>query len=95
MTPVFLPGESHGQRSLAGYSPSGRKESDTTERPTHTHTQDGYIILCICEDSYLQIEKQCIKKLFNYLRGPAYISGIHIYISGIQTMVKNPAMIQM
>ena len=30
-TPLFLPGESQGQRSLAGYSPSGRKESDTTE----------------------------------------------------------------
>ena len=26
-TPVFLPGESHGQRSLPGYSPKGRKES--------------------------------------------------------------------
>ena len=31
----FLPGESHVQRSLAGYSPWGHKESDTTE---HTHT---------------------------------------------------------
>ena len=31
-TPVFLPGESHGQRSLAGYSPRGCKESDTTEQ---------------------------------------------------------------
>ena len=30
-TPVFLPGESHGQSSLVGYSPWGRKESDTTE----------------------------------------------------------------
>ena len=30
-TPVFLPGKSHGQRSLAGYSPWGRKELDTTE----------------------------------------------------------------
>ena len=29
--PIFLPGESHGQRSLAGYSPWGRKESDTPE----------------------------------------------------------------
>ena len=29
--PVFLPGESHGQRSLVGYSPRGRKELDTTE----------------------------------------------------------------
>ena len=28
---VFLPGESHGQRSLAGYHPLGCKESDTTE----------------------------------------------------------------
>ena len=31
-TPVFLLGESHGQRSLEGYSPWGRKEQDTTER---------------------------------------------------------------
>ena len=31
-TPVFLPGESHGWRSLVGYSPRGRKELDTTER---------------------------------------------------------------
>ena len=30
-TPVFLPGESHGQRCLVGCSPWGRKESDTTE----------------------------------------------------------------
>ena len=29
--PVFLPGESHGQRRLAGYSPWGHKESDMTE----------------------------------------------------------------
>ena len=31
-TPVFLPRESHGQRSLAGCSPWGRKESGMTER---------------------------------------------------------------
>ena len=40
-TPVFLPGESHEQRSLAGYSPWGRKELDTNEQLsayTHTHT---------------------------------------------------------
>ena len=30
-TPVFLPGKSHGQRSLEGYSPWGPKESDMTE----------------------------------------------------------------
>ena len=33
-TPVFSPGKSHGRRSLAGYSPWGRKESDMTE-PFH------------------------------------------------------------
>ena len=30
-TPVLLPGKSHGQKSLVGYSPWGRKELDTTE----------------------------------------------------------------
>ena len=34
-TPIFLPGKSHGQRSLVNFSPWGCKESDTTE---HTHT---------------------------------------------------------
>ena len=33
-TPVFLPGEFHGQRSLVGYSPWGQKESGTTEQLT-------------------------------------------------------------
>ena len=33
-TPVFLPGKSHGQRSLVGYCPWDHKESDTTERLT-------------------------------------------------------------
>ena len=32
LTPVLLPGESHGQRSLISYSPWDRKELDTTER---------------------------------------------------------------
>ena len=37
-TPVFLPEESHGQRSLVGCSPWGRKESDTTERLSRADT---------------------------------------------------------
>ena len=36
-TPVFMPGRSHGPRSLVGYNPWGREESDTTER-----------LLCVC-----------------------------------------------
>ena len=36
---VFLPGESHGQRSLVGYNPWGRKESDRTKQlSTAQHT---------------------------------------------------------
>ena len=40
-TPVFLPGESHGQRSLVGYSPRGHKGLDTTEAATHTCTESN------------------------------------------------------
>ena len=38
-TPVLLPQESHGQRSLVGYSPHSRKESDTTEMIEQACTQ--------------------------------------------------------
>ena len=43
-TPVLLPGESHGRRSLVGCSPWGREESDTTER-LHFH----FSVSCILE----------------------------------------------
>ena len=36
-TPVFLPGEFHGQRSLAGSNPQGLKKLDRTEWLTHFH----------------------------------------------------------
>ena len=37
---IFLLGKSHGQRSLVGYSPRSRKESDKTERLSmHEHTK--------------------------------------------------------
>ena len=43
-TPVSLPGKSHEQRSLAGYSPKGHKELDTTEA-LHTHAQPFIYLL--------------------------------------------------
>ena len=44
-TPVFLPGKSHGQRSLMGYSPWGCTESDKTEQlSTHTCTYDSMLM---------------------------------------------------
>ena len=47
-------GESHGQRSLAGYSPEGCKESDMTEATEHacTYTPEGrsYHLLSAAKD---------------------------------------------
>ena len=41
-TPVFWPGESHGQGSLAGYSPWGCKELDMTKRLSLSKVENGY-----------------------------------------------------
>ena len=48
-TPVFLLGESLGQRSQADYSPWGRKESDRTEQLTlsHSHTHTNTVLTYI------------------------------------------------
>ena len=62
----ILAGESHGQRSLAGYSPQGHKESDTTEcahAHTHTHTHT-HIHLSYCPPIYF------ISSLKRCWRGP-------------------------
>ena len=42
-TPVFLPGESHGQRRPVGYTPYGHKQSNMTKCTPHTHTHTNYI----------------------------------------------------
>ena len=52
-TPVFLPGESHGPKSLVGYSPWGRTESDPTEVT---------IYMCVCVYIYIYMNIQWIKK---------------------------------
>ena len=41
-TPVFLPKESHGQRSLVGYSPQDRKELDSTEATENAYATQIY-----------------------------------------------------
>ena len=47
-TPVCLPGESHGQRSLVGYSPQGHTQSDTPEATQHPHEQSFLFLLHPC-----------------------------------------------
>ena len=51
-TPVFLPGKSNGQRSLAGYSPQGGKESDTTE-PTRKSCLIRHVIIYIHKHTHV------------------------------------------
>ena len=46
-TPVFLPGESHGQRSLAGYCLWDHKELDTTEVTLHMWRGCGLLFLAL------------------------------------------------
>ena len=48
-TRVFLAGESHGQRSLVGYSPKGLKELDKTERLTLSLSLFSYAIIYMCQ----------------------------------------------
>ena len=55
LTPVFWPGESHGQRSLAGCSPWGPKEPDMNQRlSTHTGKMCAFVGLC-CYLSFLEL----------------------------------------
>ena len=60
-TAGFLPGEAHAQRSLEGYSPRGRTESDSAQWAEHTHTflretsTDGYL-LCSLQTPKLQTQ---------------------------------------
>ena len=52
-TPVVLPGESHGQRSLADYSPQSRRESETTEALWHTGSDSFEMAVCGLEECIL------------------------------------------
>ena len=57
-TPVLLPGESHGRRSLVGFSPWGREESDTTER-LHFY----FSLSCIGEGNGNPLQCSCLENL--------------------------------
>ena len=46
-TLVFMPGESHGKRSLVVYDPQGRKESDTTEVTQQARTITYHLLISI------------------------------------------------
>ena len=61
-TPVFLPGKSHGQKSLVGYSPWSPKESNTTD-PAHTHHLPRLLILSLVTPCPVHPTPQPTKKI--------------------------------
>ena len=71
-TPVFLPGESLGQRNLVGYSPWGCKESDTTEWLTRCYSGKKCNELLIfnmdeLQDNFMEWKKRIYKRIDRYL----------------------------
>ena len=68
-TPVLLPGESHGQRSLVGCSPWGHEESDTTEQ-LHFH----FSFSCIGEGNDNPLQCSCLE---NPRESGAWWAGIY------------------
>ena len=73
-TPVSLPGESHEQRSLTGYSPWGHKESDTTEATEHTRVHPClYLLPCLKRTPVAQLSGILdvpVGCLWEWLAGP-------------------------
>ena len=70
-TPALLPGKSHGQRSLIGYSPWGRKESDTTEQLyLKLHVPSYTIISDSSYHSFLSL-RACV--IFKQLKTTSFI----------------------
>ena len=61
-TPIPLPGESHGQRNLAGYSPWGHRESDTTEVTEHA-----------CIYTYIHVFTHTHTYMYTYINTLLYI----------------------
>ena len=66
-TPGLWPGKSHGQRSLVGYSPWGRKESDTTERLHHIHYN-----LSEPQFSHQKMKVVLVLQVYNQIRNVLY-----------------------
>ena len=72
-TPVFLPGESHGRRSLVGYRPQGCKESDTTELLHFTSTSSNLSVIIF--------RALCYSPYFSLLHFPSLIFSYLYYLS--------------
>ena len=81
-TPVFLPRESHGQRSLVGYSSSGHKDSDMTSVTEHAYIIFGYLDYALIQFSPLVSEIAFYLRFLYVLFSHFYFS-LYIFVSGI------------
>ena len=64
-TSVFLPGESHGQRSLAGYSPKCRKESDRTlSLSKHYNSNQGHLEMASKKITEFELNCACLTLIY-------------------------------
>ena len=72
-SPVFLPRAFHGQRSLAGYSPWGCKESDTTERLKQTEPFNSGL-----RKQYTQIQRKNTSIPFLNNHNHLFIGYLHL-----------------
>ena len=82
-TPVFLPGKFHGQRTLVGYSPWGRKESDTTERLHFTLGQkadgihrEGQIVAQLSQSIKPECPPSCLEEEGTSLHSGSEMAGL-------------------
>ena len=82
-TPVFLPGESHGERSLEGYSPWGHKESDVTEA-TNTSLLTNYTILFYFQLIFIGVQLVYSVVFVSAVQQSELV--IHIHISALQIL---------
>ena len=68
LTPVFLPGESQGQRGLMGYGPWGGKELDTIAVIQHAHKSTKQVEYHTSAHKTGQIEKYSLEKIRTQLK---------------------------
>ena len=90
-TLVFFPGESHGQRSLVGYSPWGCKESDTTE-PFHCIL--WWPAVCfLCLWLYSCFVNKFICNIFYILHISDTIISFSLWLSSLSMITLGPSML--
>ena len=88
--PVLLPGKSHGQRSLVGCSPWGRKESDTTEQ-LHFHIS----LSCIGEGNGNPLQCSCLENPRDWGASWAAVYGVAQSLTGLKRLSSSTMQVYM